>query len=78
MEFGEGRFLFGGDTIQSLELVNCWKRTEVAQAIKQTICNPEAEYNAAIESKGHNDNKNVRRIGKSSFVTIFCNRENGE
>ena len=50
----------------------------MAQAIKQTICNPEAEYNAAIESKGHNGNKNVRRIGKSSFVTIFCNRESGE
>jgi len=70
--------LFGEDTIQSLRLVSFRKRTEVVQTIKQTICNPELEYNTAIESWCHNVNKNVRRIGESSFLTIFCYRESGE
>ena len=39
-----------------------YTRTKVVQAIKQTICNPEMEYNVAIESQCHNVNKNVRRI----------------
>ena len=39
------------------------KRSKVVQTIKQTICNPEAKYNTAVESWCHNDSKNVRRIG---------------